>query len=244
MADSINTPDDAFAALSSFYLGDETLGDTLRRVAEFACKAAPADFAGISLLVNGKVRTGVFTDPTSPEIDSVQYETGKGPCLDAFRNSKIYVIPSTREDGRWPEFGRAAAERGIVSTVSVPLIARGEAIGALNLYSSQTGVFTTAAVQRVETFAAHAAVVMANAQVYADARELTEGLRTAMESRANIERAIGILMAPGGRSPEDAFQILVRASQRENRKLRDIATEIVERTLHRDRLPPPSGFGQ
>ena len=36
-------------------------------------------------------------------------------------------------------------------------------------------------------------------------------------------------MVGGGRSPDEAFQVLVRASQRENRKLRDIAAEIVER---------------
>jgi AmiR/NasT family two-component response regulator len=62
-----------------------------------------------------------------------------------------------------------------------------------------------------------------------EARQLNDHLTEAMESGATIEQAKGILMAAGGRSPDDAFNILVRASQRENRKLRDLALEIVQR---------------
>jgi hypothetical protein len=68
--------------------------------------------------------------------------------------------------------------------------------------------------------------------VYADARQLNENLNQAMRSRATIDYAVGILMAQGGRSPEDAFQLLVRASQRENRKLRDFASQVVQGASH------------
>jgi GAF domain-containing protein len=234
MADSTSSAGDGFAALSQFFLSDGTLGDTLLRVAELACEASSSDFAGITLLVNGRVRTGVFTDPASPEIDAAQYESGKGPCLDAFRHNEVCTVESTEDDHRWPEFSRAAAEHGIASTLSVPIVARKELLGALNLYSRQPSRFDEPTVEHVENFAAHAAVVLANAQVFADARELNEGLNQALNSRATIDHAVGILMAPGGRSPDDAFQILVRASQRENRKLRDIAAEIVQRTIVRE----------
>jgi AmiR/NasT family two-component response regulator len=50
-----------------------------------------------------------------------------------------------------------------------------------------------------------------------------------MESRAAIEQAKGILMARQHCTADDAFDILRRASQRENRKLRDIADEMVRR---------------
>jgi AmiR/NasT family two-component response regulator len=69
--------------------------------------------------------------------------------------------------------------------------------------------------------------------VYQDARQLTQNLRQAMASRTVIDQAIGVLIAGGGLSPDEAFQLLVRASQRENRKLRDIATAIVGRTTQR-----------
>jgi hypothetical protein len=58
---------------------------------------------------------------------------------------------------------------------------------------------------------------------------LTEvrGLRAALESRAVIEQAKGIITARTGMPPEMAFEVLVRQSQHENRKVRDIAEMLV-----------------
>jgi GAF domain-containing protein len=226
------------AALTQFFVNEGTLGDTLLRVAELSCEVAPADMAGITLLVDGKPKTGVFTDPEAPEIDEAQYSTGEGPCLDAFRHGGINHITSVGKEDRWPEFTQAAKDHGIVTTLSVPLVARGAGIGALNLYSRVADVFDEASQERVDTFARQASIVLANSQVYWDARQLNENLQQAMESRATIDQAIGILLAPGGRAPDEAFQLLVRASQRENRKIREIATELVERTVSRNRPAP------
>jgi GAF domain-containing protein len=237
MADTSGPENESFLALSEFFVDDGTLGDVLLRVSQLACRVAPADMAGITMLVEGNPRTGVFTDAEAPEIDEAQYGTGQGPCLDAFRHQRVYRIDSTADEVRWPDFARTAAAYGIVATLSVPIVARGEGLGALNLYTRQSSGFDDAAAARVSTFAAHAAIVLANAQVYSDARQLSENLNQAMSSRATIDYAVGILMAHGGRSPEDAFQLLVRASQRENRKLREVAGAIVERAARRQAPP-------
>ena len=237
MADTSGLENESFLALSEFFVDDGTLGDVLLRVSQLACRVAPADMAGITMLVEGKPRTGVFTDAEAPEIDEAQYGTGQGPCLDAFRHQRVYRIDSTADEVRWPDFARTAAAYGIVATLSVPIVARDEGLGALNLYSRQLKGFDDAALARVSTFATHAAIVLANSQVYWDARQLGENLNQAMHSRASIDYAIGILMAHGGRSPEEAFNLLVRASQRENRKLREVAAEIVERASQRKTQP-------
>jgi GAF domain-containing protein len=202
-------------------------------VAQLACEAVePADLAGLTLLVEGKLATGVFTDPEAPEIDTAQYESGHGPCLDAFRYQQVYRIDSTADERRWPEFANLAAAHGVMATVSVPVTARGESLGALNFYS-RTGPFDDGHAYEAELFAQQAAIVLANAQVYWDARQLGENLQQAMRSRSVIDQAIGILLTDGGRTPDDAFQLLVRASQRENRKLRDVAAEMVDRAVQR-----------
>jgi GAF domain-containing protein len=234
VADQSGTAGDGFNALSQFFVNEGTLGDTLLRVSELACQVLPADFAGITMLVDGKPSTGVFTDPEAPEIDEAQYSSGDGPCLDAFRHQRVNRIDSTVDDQRWPEFAKMALAHGILATLSVPVTARGESLGALNLYSHTAGAFDERSVDRVETFARQAAIVLANAQVYWDARQLNENLQQAMATRATIDYAIGIIMAGGGRSPDEAFQVLVRASQRENRKLRTIAEEIVRGALQRE----------
>ncbi len=235
MVGQSGTSADEFSALSQFFVNEGTLGDTLVRVSELACQVLPADFAGITMLVDGKPSTGVFTDREAPEIDEAQYSSGQGPCLDAFRNQRVNRIDSTADDQRWPDFAKMAFSHGILATLSVPVIARGQSLGALNLYSHQAKAFDDHSVDRIETFARQAAIVLANAQVYWDARQLNENLQQAMASRATIDYAVGIVMAGGGRSPDEAFQVLVRASQRENRKLREIAEEIVSGARQRER---------
>jgi GAF domain-containing protein len=222
-------------ALSQFFVKDGTLGDTLLRVSEMACDVTPAKYAGITMLVEGSPRTGVFTSPEAVEIDQAQYDTGEGPCLDAFREQRVFRIESTAEVSRWPAFCALAAAHGIGSTISVPLTVRGESLGALNLYAETAGAFTKGHEEMIQVFADQAAIALANAQVYWDARHLSENLTQAIKSRETIDHAVGILMANGGLSPQDAFQLLVRASQRENRKLRDVAEEIVTRTIERKR---------
>ena len=232
-------PDDSDAfreslqALSQFFVEDGTLGDTLLRVSQLACDVTPAKYAGITMLVEGKVTTGIFTHPEAPEIDQAQYDSGNGPCLDAFRHQQMFRIDSTSEDERWPEFSKTALAHDINSTLSTPLSVRGESLGALNLYAERPHAFVDEDADRVQLFADQAAIVLANAQVYWDARQLSENLTEALKSRETIDHAVGIIMASGGRSPKDAFQILVRVSQRENRKLREVAADLVAKTVER-----------
>ena len=125
-------------ALTQFFVNDGTLGDTLHRVSEMACSITPATYAGITLMVEGAPRTGVFTNPDALEIDEAQYRSGEGPCMYAFRNQQLYRIDDTASDSRWPDFAAAALSHGIHATLSVPLAARGAGIGALNLYAAES----------------------------------------------------------------------------------------------------------
>src|SRR3954464_15441120 len=99
---------------------EESLDGNLRQVAALAVRNVPgADFAGITLLRAGRPTTAVFTDPASPEIDAAQYETGEGPCLDAFRQNRMFSVEDTRTERRWPTFASVAAEHGVLSTLSL-----------------------------------------------------------------------------------------------------------------------------
>jgi len=225
---------ESLAALSRFFVGDGTLEQTLLRVCELTIQAVPAaDLVGITMMVEGRHRTAVFTDETAPEVDQAQYDTGDGPCLQAFHDQQVQVIDSTGDDGPWPAFRAAAAAHGIGSTLSLPLMVDKHSVGAMNLYAHQEHGFTDVDSQRGSPFAAQAAIVLANAQAYWDARTLTERLGEAMKSRAVIEQAKGMLMAAQRCSEDDAFELLIAASQRENVKLRDIATRIVADAIAR-----------
>jgi len=216
--------------MSRFFVGDATVEETLRKVSELACAALPgAAMVGMTMLVEGRARTAVFTDDEAPEIDATQYATGSGPCLDAFRHLQVYRIDDMDGDRQWAAFSQAAAAHGIRSSMSVPLLARHEGVGALNFYSRLPAAFSDDDVEVGLQFATHAAIVLTNAQAFWDAQQLGQDLSAAMASRATIEQAKGILMGAQRCTSEEAFQNLVRASQRDNRKLREVAQQIVAR---------------
>ena len=65
-------------------------------------------------------------------------------------------------------------------------------------------------------------------------------LREKLVSLPAIEQAKGILISEEGYSEDEAFDVLKSVSMRENRKLRDIAAELVRSARHqaRDRERP------
>jgi GAF domain-containing protein len=222
----------SLAALSRFFVGDGTVEETLHRVSDLTIEAVPAaDLVGLTLIVEGRQRTAIFTDPMAVEIDQAQYDTGEGPCLAAFSTQRITEIESTREPGEWAVFRATAASHGIGSTMSFPLVVDQQSVGAMNLYSRRERAFGDGDRSSGELFASQASIVLANAQAYWDARQLSAGLNEAMQHRAVIEQAKGILMGAEGVDEEAAFAMLVSASQRENIKLRDVAVRLVAEAL-------------
>jgi len=141
----------------------------------------------------------------------------------------VVRIEDTAADARYPEFSAAARRHGILSTLSLPLVAGPVAQGASNLYSRELAAFTGADEGIGLELAAVASVVLANASAYWQAFDLSEQLNEAMASRAVIEQAKGVIMSSMGCDADTAFDLLRAQSQSENRKLRGIAQEIVDR---------------
>jgi AmiR/NasT family two-component response regulator len=113
----------------------------------------------------------------------------------------------------------------------VPLPYQGATIGALNIYSTHPAAFASTESLSAGLEAAEViAVAVANADAHWQLGEQARNMRVAMDSRAVIEQAKGVLMAQRKVDAEQAFEILREASQRYNRKLRDIALGIVEST--------------
>lgn len=220
--------------LSAFLVGELSIADSLNRVTMLAVEAVPpAMFAGITMMVDDRVTTQAFSDPTCPEIDQAQYTSGHGPCLQAFKEGSTIAVESLERDDRWPEFGAAAMAHGVRSTLSLPLLSGNNAVGALNLYAGSDRAFGDAEAAIGELFAAQATVVLVNARSYWGARLKSEHLEQALASREVIDMAKGVIMNVMGCGPQQAFETLVSQSQRENRKLREIAAEIVARAQRR-----------
>ena len=219
---------ETMAELSAFVVSEQSVTDSLYRIADLAVSSVPpAMFAGITMMVDGKVTTHAFTDSTCPEIDQAQYSAGRGPCLLSFQLGQMISVPSLVDDDRWPEFASAAADQGVRCTLSLPLITGEQAFGALNFYAGRAGALGEEEAATGRLFAAQAAVVLVNTQAYWRARLKSEDLERALAGREVINLAKGIIMSSTACTPEGAFDLLVKQSQAENRKLREVAADIV-----------------
>jgi GAF domain-containing protein len=225
----------AFAELGKINLSSTDLPHVLQRVADLAKAVIPGVAeASVTLIVGDTAETAAFTGDLAMALDERQYAAGDAPCLAAATNRAIYLIQDTSTDDRWPSLCEAASKLGVRSTLSVGIPVQ-EVVAGLNLYSAEIGVFDEDAVTLADTFANYAAVALANAYLYSTTAALAKQMSAAMESRAVIEQAKGILMARQNISADDAFALLSRASQTSNRKLREIAAGIVTGTA------PPNG---
>ena len=223
-----NGLDNAVRNLSRLLLAEEPLDATLGRVAGLACRALDAcDVASVTMINDGRPSTPVPTDPLAKELDTVQYRSDHGPCLEAYSVRGVVrgTIPASGE--RWPEFTDAAEKAGVRSVLAVPLVVNNRPVGALNLYSLKAPTFDEDDEETAVLFSEQAAVACANAEIYWRTHSLTEHLREALESRDVIGQAKGILMARRGCTPDAAFEALRQASQHRNVKLREIAEQVV-----------------
>jgi GAF domain-containing protein len=221
-------PNQVYLELAQLDLSAVTLTEALGRVAQLARKAIPgADEVSVTLLEEKRARTVAFTGELAVHLDERQYEQGFGPCMDAALSGDVIGIPDTAADDRYPDFGAVAARAGMGSTLSVGMPVPQRVVGALNLYARATEAFGRTSVERAQQFAGFGAVVMVNAALIESKAALAIQLERAMMSRAVIEQAKGIIMGQQNCSADQAFAELVRWSQRANRKLHDIAAEIV-----------------
>jgi GAF domain-containing protein len=225
--------DELLRALSGVVLVDRTLDDVLGEITSLAKLGIPgAEAVSITLLRNEKAFTAAYDGAMSLAADELQYERGYGPCMDAGRGGVVLRVDDMRTEERWPDYvAHILAETPVRSSLSVPLPYQGATIGALNIYSTRPAAFASpeslsAGLETAEVIA----VAIANADAHWQLGEQARNMRVAMDSRAVIEQAKGVLMAQRHVEADQAFEILREASQRYNRKLRDIAQGIVEGT--------------
>jgi GAF domain-containing protein len=218
--------------LNRVVLAGRPLTDVLTEIVTIAAKGIPgAESSSITLLRGDDAFTAAHHGEMALAADEMQYDRGYGPCMDAGRGGVVLRVDDMAVETRWPDYTKNVLDVGVRSSLSVPLPFQGSSIGALNNYSSEVGAFATPEALRAGIEVAEAvAVAVVNADMHARVVDQAHHMRLAMESRAVIEQAKGVLMAQRGFDEHQAFEMLRDASQRYNRKLRDIAAGIVEST--------------
>ena len=217
--------DDLLLALDA----SESAQEALDRLV-LACRAAVpyCDDASVTLVTDGTPRTAASTSERGKTVDEWEYANDRGPCIDALKDGQEHYVATAADLAAYPGFEVVLRETGVVSILGLPLVAAGATVGALNVYAATERAFDDEASRGLCRYVAgQAATTVHNVRIYDATRTLAGQLEQAMESRATIEQANGVLVAQTGCTPDDAFGLLRAASQRENVKLRDVAERIV-----------------
>jgi anti-anti-sigma factor len=177
------------------------------------------DGASVTLRRDGRLGTVAASDQTVSDMDANQYATGEGPCVDAAIEGRRFHAQSLEEETRWPAFTPRARALGISAILSSPLLAEGQPVGALNIYSRTAAAFGAKEQELASVFATEASNILSDAGVQMNDDQMTGRFEGALRTREIIAETQGVIIERQDVGEDDAFDILRRFSQRSGRPL-------------------------
>ena len=211
----------AFAEMALAVHADGTVAETVENILAFALSAVQCSYAGVSLRRrNGTIETLATTDPVVAGLDELQSQLREGPDIDLVSSRLGVLVTDASTETRWPAWSRHAAEAGIRSMLGTRLYTSTRIVGTLNLYDRASDHFDVDDQAVAHVMARHAAAALSKART-------TANLWHAIDARKRIGQAQGILMERYDLTEDQAFQVLLRYSQHNNIKLREVAEELV-----------------
>lgn len=194
----------------------------------FSCRGTV--YSGITLQRSlAQELTVASSSDTARALDEVQYGFGDGPCLQALRTDEEVLVADTRIESRWRDYMAYMRSQSVGSIFSVPLRLEGRAQAALNLYAAEHGLFDAPFQHSARSFAQQASQALRLAVRMAAQATAVNDLEAVLASRTEIDLAVGIVMGQNKCGQQEAFEVLRRASNARNLKLRELAAEVVQR---------------
>jgi GAF domain-containing protein len=201
--------------------------------------SGPFASCGITARRDGFPVTLASSDQRALRVDQIQYDRAEGPCLTTLTTGEVNDVQDLTREDRWPVYREEVLREGLRCSLSLPLTAGGRTAGALNLYGfRQPKLFGATDRRRADLFAAQASTALTLMTHQLQQSDVTRQLEQALDSRSFIDQALGILMAQQRCTADEAFTLLRLHSQNNNRKLRDVAADLVQRVTG---APPVSG---
>ncbi|MFH5880270.1 GAF and ANTAR domain-containing protein [Arthrobacter sp. NA-172] len=218
--------------LQSVLVGAGNASDFLTGLSKLAAASISEASGGqvecaVTVKVKRRPLTAAGSSARAVELDRLEQAIGDGPCIEALREMSPVIIDDGSSDPRWPELTRKFAGMGIHSSLGIPMEISEDASAALNFFASKPGMFTPDVFHKAVGFAAAARNILHLSVRIDSAHHRAEDLESAMQSRTAIDLACGVIMAQNRCSQAEAMEILTKVSSNRNRKLRDVATELI-----------------
>ncbi|WP_019136519.1 GAF and ANTAR domain-containing protein [Cellulomonas massiliensis] len=226
MAEPVLT--DAMTQLHTTLVEATDVEAVLLAVARATTATLPASCeASVTLRRGGQPRTVAASGPRALRCDEAEYAAGDGPCLDAADDGVTVLVEDLSAETRWPAWTAATRREGFASAAAFPVGLAGDADMALNVYCDEPLAWAEHVVAEAERHAQELSRVLRYSLRLVDLATTTADLRAALESRAVIDQAIGIVMAQNRCSAQQAAELLRQASQHRNVRMRDLAAQLV-----------------
>ncbi|MEU4393776.1 GAF and ANTAR domain-containing protein [Kribbella sp. NPDC023855] len=196
---------------------------TVETVVQFALQAVWCDYAAVVLITKGRrPQIMALTDPRLADLYRHQIDAGAGPMITALDERSPLLIPDVAAETRWsPQWSEQMLAAGIRSAVHLPLLVAGRPEAVLALYSIKPDAFSGDDLDIAHILAQHGSAAI-------DSARRVDTLTQAVDARRLVGQAMGILMERHDLDEMRAFEVLRRYSMDSNRKLRDVAQELIE----------------
>jgi GAF domain-containing protein len=228
MEHAVTTDELAREAAELFAVADPSGSKSIRQLAELVARRVPAcSGATAGLWRNDEAVTTAASHPDLAALTALQIETRTGPIVEAVRTGEPSSCADTLTDDRWPAFASAALSKGVRCCACLVHEFSGMAV-TLTLYSVRPRTLDPQQLRLASLLAAFGAASVANASRYGQAQRTASQLQEAVEARAVVDQAKGILMHALGCDADEAFGRMRHASQTQHVKLTEVARRVIE----------------
>ncbi len=220
----------AFVRLADTLVADFDVIELAQQLVDNAMELLPVDAAGIVLAdVDGDFQVLASNSEQAHLLELFQIQQGSGPCLLAYLTGQPVIVEDLRTDTeRWPAFAARAVEAGYLSVQALPLRLRAERVGALNLLRTMPGQLSTTDIEIGQALADVATIGIVHQRIALRSDLLNQQLQTALNTRAVIEQAKGVLSERGKVDVDSAFTALRAYARNTNTLLADVARAVVD----------------
>ncbi|HEX2903771.1 MAG TPA: GAF and ANTAR domain-containing protein [Jatrophihabitans sp.] len=207
---------------------------SLNRVIDATSQLFSVDGGGLMFADDqGELHYVIASAEPSRVLESVQIETGQGPCVDTYLHDRVTVCNDLSTDERYPVAAPQIVPHGIRAVLGVPIRLSGLPIGSLDIYVGRPYEFDESEIRALTSYGEVVDAMVQAAVAASHTGQLADQLSYALDYRAPIERGIGFLMARDRLDQAAAFAKLRSAARASRRKLDEVATAL----LAEGRLP-------
>ena len=235
MSVSVQDVRQALNELGKLRFGEMQVEDAMHQIVQTTHAIFDVDGAGLMLTdVDHHLLNAAVSDERMRYLEELQIRHQEGPCIAAFEDKELVRAEDLMQEGRWPSFSKDALTCGIRAVLASPIPYNQDAVGVVAVTSEDRRPWSAEAELALLAFTDLAALLIASMLLGEQQTELAAQLQGALNSRAIIEQAKGVLIGQQGLTAHSAYVQLRARARAERRKLAIVSAEVVRNAIRTD----------